>query len=152
MDKDSPSSGVQRPASGVALRRAHVEEIYAHAREARPAECCGLLGGREQAAQSLYRLRNVARDASVAYEASPGGLFAAQRTMRERGESLIGIYHSHPRAAEPVPSETDVRLAFYPEAVYFIAGFVEDAGVLRAFRIYEDARRWERVEFRVIED
>jgi proteasome lid subunit RPN8/RPN11 len=43
--------------------------------------------------------------------------------MRMRGEELLAIYHSHPRDAEPVPSETDVRLAFYPNVVYFIIGF-----------------------------
>lgn len=137
----------------ITLRHSHVEEIYAHARETRPAECCGLIGGgRDSVAQNLYRLRNVARDASVAYEASPGGLFSAQRTMRERGECLLGIYHSHPRAADPVPSDADVRLAFYPEAVYFIVGFRQGEGVLRAFRIFEGERRWERVEYRVIEE
>ncbi len=153
MDKDRASPNVLRPASSVVtLRRAHVEEICAHARAVRPAECCGLIGGRKLTAQSLYRMRNVARDTSVAYEASPSDLFAGQRLMRERGESLVGIYHSHPRAADPVPSETDVRLAFYPEAVYLIVGFREDAGVLRAFRIYEAERRWEPLEYRLTDD
>ena len=126
--------------------------MFAHARECAPAECCGLLGGREARAESVYRLRNVARDPSVAYEAAPEELFDAQRRMRARGEGLVGIYHSHPRSSEPAPSQTDVRLAFYPAAVYFIIGFDEQRGcVLRAFRISEREGRWERAEFEISE-
>ncbi len=132
----------------ITLLRAQVEEIYAHAREASPAECCGLVGGTgEGRARSIYRLRNVASDPCVAYEAAPEELFAAQRRMRERGEQLLGIYHSHPRASEPVPSQADVRLAYYPSAVYFIVGLSAQAETLRAFRISEEQDDWEHVEY-----
>ena len=102
------------------------DEMLAHARRASPEECCGLVGGRAGVASSVYPLRNVAGDALTAYEAAPEELFAAQRRMRAAGEELIGIYHSHPRARDPVPSQTDVKLAFYPSAVYFIIGFADD--------------------------
>lgn len=126
----------------------HFEEIFAYAREAAPTECCGLIGGTEDGtAKSLYSLRNVAADKIVSYEAAPEDLFAAQRQMRERGEELLGIYHSHPRSAEPVPSETDVRLAYYPQAVYFIVGLAGPQPVIRAFRISERDGRWEEVEY-----
>jgi proteasome lid subunit RPN8/RPN11 len=132
------------------LGRGLWEEMLAHARAAAPEECCGLLGGRGGAASSVYPLRNVAGDALVAYEAAPEELFAAQRRMREAGEELFGIYHSHPRARDPVPSAADVKLAFYPSAVYFIIGFDETGrGVLRAFRISEKEGRWERAEFKL---
>lgn len=71
--------------------------------------------------------------------------------MREQGETLIGIYHSHPLESDPAPSQTDVRRAFYPQAIYFIVGCASDDYVLRAFRLYERERRWERAEFAVIE-
>ena len=137
----------------ITVRRAHVEEMFAHARACAPEECCGLVGGRGARASSVYRLRNVARDAHVAYEAAPEELFAAQREMRARGEELVGIYHSHPRAHEPAPSVADVRLAFYPSAVYFIIGFAhEGEGVLRAFRISEGERSWEPVRWEATEE
>ncbi len=133
-------------ARGIRLGRGLAEELFARAREAAPEECCGLLGGRGAEAESVYPLRNAARDARVAYEAAPEELFAAQRAMRGRGERLLAIYHSHPRSADPVPSAADVRLAFYPAAVYLIIGFDETGrGVLGAFRIYEREGRWERV-------
>src|SRR5688500_17802595 len=134
-------------AFNILLRRALVEEMFAHARASSPEECCGLLGGRAGLAESVYRLRNVAGEASVAYEAAPEDLFAAQRRMREGGEELLGIYHSHPRSADPVPSPTDVKLAFYPSALYFIVGLGGGAPVIRAFRIAEREGSWERAEF-----
>ena len=134
------------------LRRALWDEMLGHARASAPEECCGLLGGSGRAAASVYPLRNTAPDPLVAYEAAPEELFAAQRRMRERGEELVAIYHSHPRARDPVPSPADVQLAFYPSAVYFIIGFDERGrGVLRAFRISEREGRWERVGFEIKE-
>src|ERR1041385_1378530 len=107
----------------IQVNRAHYDEIIAHARAAAPHECCGLIGGTTDGqAQSIYRTRNMAADSLVAYEAAPEDLFAAQRTMRQRGEELLAIYHSHPRSSDPQPSVTDVRLAYYPSAVYLIVG------------------------------
>lgn len=127
--------------------------MLAHAREASPAECCGLIGGRDGRAETVYPMRNVAPAPLVSYEAALDDLVAAPKLMRKRGEQLVGIYHSHPRADDPVPSATDVRLAYYPEAVYFIIGFNhEGAGVVRAFRIFERQARWERVSFGIVED
>ena len=124
--------------------------MVAHARAAAPAECCGLVGGRGEEAESVYRLRNVASRAETAYEAAPEDLFEAQRLMRARGERLLGVYHSHPRSEDPAPSERDVRLAFYPEAVYFIIGFARGGEPLvGAFRIYEAEGRWERADVAV---
>jgi proteasome lid subunit RPN8/RPN11 len=124
--------------------------MFAHARGCAPEECCGLLGGEGDSAANVYPLRNVAPRPEVAYEAAPEELFEAQRRMRARGETLAGVYHSHPRSKDPEPSRTDVRLAFYPDAFYFIIGF-DDAGecVLRAFRISEREGRWEPAPFEV---
>jgi proteasome lid subunit RPN8/RPN11 len=130
------------------LTPVQLESIFACAEEAAPAECCGLIGGTEEGvAKNIYSLRNVAADRSVSYEAAPEDLFTAQRQMRERGEELLAIYHSHPRSADPTPSETDVRLAFYPQAVYFIIGLGGPRPVARAFRISEREERWQEVEY-----
>jgi [CysO sulfur-carrier protein]-S-L-cysteine hydrolase len=132
------------------ITSAHLNQIVAHALETNPHECCGLIGGaRNGQAQTIYRTRNIAANPEVTYEAAPEDLFAAQRAMRERGEQLLAIYHSHPRAKDPEPSATDVRLAYYPAAVYFIVGLEGDAPCVRAFRISEREGRWERVEFTV---
>lgn len=135
----------------IKLKQNQTAAIFAHARRALPQECCGLLGGRDSFILSVYELKNIAANPLVEYEAAPKDLFVAQKSMRERGETLLAIYHSHPRQCSPVPSETDVRRAFYPNVIYFIIGFAEKEPVLRAFRIYENERLWEVAEFSVLE-
>ena len=135
----------------ISITKEQVSEIIAHAREAAPHECCGLIGGTaDGVARSIYRARNIAANPLVTYEAAPEDLFAAQRKMRERGEELIAIYHSHPRSSDPQPSATDVRLAYYPSAVYLIVGLENYEPCLRAFRISESEGRWEGVEFEIV--
>ena len=136
----------------ISLKQAYVNEIISHALEAAPRECCGLIGGNDARTKSVYPLRNVAPDPLVTYEAAPEDLFAAQRSMRDRGEELVAIYHSHPRSSDPKPSETDVRLAYYPSAVYFIVGLGSPEPSLRAFRISEREGRWEPAEYEVVND
>jgi proteasome lid subunit RPN8/RPN11 len=135
----------------IQFRREHLEAMIAHAREAAPAECCGLVGGTSGTqASSLYRLRNVTSEPELRYEAAPEDLFTAQRQMRERGEELLAIYHSHPRSDEPSPSETDVRQAFYPSATYLIIGLAGTAPVVKAFSISEREHRWHQVEYEIV--
>ena len=128
-----------------------IKAIISHAREAVPQECCGLIGGSiDGRAETIYPAKNVATNPLVAYEAAAEDLFSAQRAMRERGEQLLAIYHSHPRAIDPQPSPTDVRLAYYPSAVYLIAGLGNNEGSLRAFRIDERTGSWEPIEYEII--
>jgi len=128
-------------------------EVFAHARETNPDECCGLVGGsNEGRVVNIYRLRNIAPAPLISYEAAPEELFAAQRLMRDRGEQLLAIYHSHPRSTEPLPSDTDVRLAYYPETFYLIIGLAGDQPVLRAFHISEKEHRWNEVEYEITDE
>ena len=134
----------------IRLTQVHLNEIISHAREAAPHECCGLIGGTSNGqALTIYRTRNIAANPEVTYEAAPEDLFAAQRAMRERDEQLIAIYHSHPRAKDPEPSATDVRLAYYPSAVYLIVGLGAAEPCVSAFRISEREGSWEPVDFTI---
>ncbi|MBA3355110.1 MAG: M67 family metallopeptidase [Pyrinomonadaceae bacterium] len=136
----------------IILRNAQLTEIFAHARQATPFECCGLIGGVNDRATSIHPLRNVACNPRIAYEAAPEELFAAQKQMRERDEQLLAIYHSHPRSTEPVPSETDVRLAYYPAAIYLIIGLGGANPIMRGFRISERGKTWQQVEYAVADE
>ena len=135
----------------IRLTTAQFDHIIAHAREAAPKECCGLIGGLiEGTAQTIYPTRNIANDPLTNYEAAPEDLFAAQRAMRECGEQLLAIYHSHPRSADPQPSATDVRLAYYPSAVYLIVGLGAPEPSLKAFRIDEREGQWAPIDYQVV--
>ena len=132
----------------ITLQRSQRDQILSYARAADPAECCGLIGGTQKSlASSIYPLRNIAANTTTSYEAAPEDLFNAQRQMRDNGEELLAIYHSHPRSVEPAPSQTDVRLAYYPQALYFIIGLAGPTPVMRAFRISEREQLWNEVEY-----
>ena len=111
--------------------------IEEHARREHPAECCGLLSGSNGMITDIHRLRNDADKPETRYFATPEELFAAMRRIRESEQVLLGVYHSHPRTPA-YPSASDVEMAFYPEAFYFIIS-LEPRVELRAFKI-EDAR------------
>jgi proteasome lid subunit RPN8/RPN11 len=104
-----------------------------HACRALPAECCGLLSGSDGVITDWHPLRNVADKPETRYYATPEELFAAMRRIRDANQKLLGIYHSHPRTPA-YPSASDVEMAFYPEAVYFIVS-LEPQIDLRAYRI-----------------
>ena len=121
--------------------------IERHALRSRPSECCGLLSGKNGLITDAHPLRNDADRPETRYFASPEDLFSAMRKIREAGQNLLGIYHSHPRA-QAYPSAADVEMAFYPEAVYFIIS-LEPRIDLRAFKI--ENSRIETLDVAVVE-
>ena len=54
--------------------------------------------------------------------------------IEDSGLELGAIYHSHTRS-EPYPSQTDINLAFYPDAAYVIVGVAGEEPEVRAFTI-----------------
>jgi [CysO sulfur-carrier protein]-S-L-cysteine hydrolase len=95
-----------------------VEEIVAHAREDAPNECCGMLGGSDGHATTVYRATN-AEASPLRYSIDAKEQFDLMRRIEDAGEELVGIYHSHTGSAA-YPSQTDVNLAGWPDAVYVI--------------------------------
>jgi proteasome lid subunit RPN8/RPN11 len=75
------------------LRR-HGEETYPH-------ECCGVLlgtfNGDAKSVTSVARCGNTRSDSPHnRYNIDPKELIRIQREGRERGEDIVGFYHSHP--------------------------------------------------------
>jgi proteasome lid subunit RPN8/RPN11 len=110
------------------------EALLAEARREPALECCGLLAGRGALISTVLPARN-ALSSATAYEIAPSDLFALFRKMREQKLDHLGIYHSHPQG-DNVPSLTDLRQAYYPDAAYFVISPCPDtARAVRAFRI-----------------
>jgi proteasome lid subunit RPN8/RPN11 len=109
------------------------EELLAHAREDAPNECCGLIGGEDGVAKTVYRARN-AEASPLRYNLDPQDQFRIMTEMEERGEELSAIYHSH-TASPAFPSQTDINLAAYPDALYLIVSLADGENDLRGFRI-----------------
>jgi len=107
--------------------------IVAHAREAAPLECCGLLIGRGDEIVQAARARNVAGAPATRFIVDPADHFAARRTARARGLDVIGFYHSHP-TSPPVPSARDVAEFGYAGHLYAIVSLIGNDPEIRLFR------------------
>lgn len=118
------------------ISRSIYEELVEHARAEAPNECCGLIGGENGEAKSVYRARN-AEASPLRYNLDPQDQFRIMSEMEERGEELSAIYHSH-TASPAYPSQTDINLAAYPDAIYLIVSLAEDEAPLRGFEIRDD--------------
>ena len=103
-----------------------------HARRHPREEVCGLLGGRDGTAVRYYPATNIAAHPAREYLMDPRQQIDAMRRMREGGEALLGIFHSHPDSAAE-PSDTDLARAAYPDTIYLIAGPVGERMELRAY-------------------
>jgi len=110
------------------ISRRLVDEMVAHAREDLPNECCGLLGGRDGVATTVYRARNHFAS-PLRFGVHPDDLFRiTQKELPGRDEELVAIYHSHTKSAA-YPSQTDLNEAqnSWPEAMWVIVS-LEDPG------------------------
>src|SRR5437764_13373534 len=115
------------------LSRALYDEMIAHALQDAPDECCGMIASRNGSAAKLYRATNAAHS-PLRYEIDGAEQYRIQMEIEDSGLDLGGIYHSHTRSS-PYPSQTDINLAFYPEALYVIVGVARDEPEVRAYPI-----------------
>jgi len=109
------------------------DQMVAHAREEAPNECCGMVASRNGEAVRVYRATNAAAS-PLRYEIDGGEQYRIQMAIDDDELDLGAIYHSHTRS-DPYPSQTDINLAFYPDAVYVIVGLADAEPEVRAFRI-----------------
>ena len=109
------------------------DEMIEHAREEAPNECCGMLASRDGQVVKLYRALNAAAS-PLRYEIDGADQYRIQMDIDQADLELGAIYHSHTRT-EPYPSQTDINLAFYPEALYVIVGLGGAEPEVRAFTI-----------------
>ena len=112
------------------------EEIVEQALREFPNECCGLIASEADVPVKVFPMTNA--DASPAtYRLDGKEQLKVFDELDERGWDLWGIYHSHTHS-EAYPSETDRRLAFYPEARYLVVSLAErEDPVMRSFFIVD---------------
>ena len=122
-----------------------IDTVVAHAREAAPDECCGLLIGRGDDIVAARRTPNVSARPATRFEIDPKGHIEGRRDARARGLDVAGFYHSHPHSPAE-PSSADVAEANYPEHIYLIVSLAGDAPDVQAFRL-DDRGNFHRVSF-----
>jgi proteasome lid subunit RPN8/RPN11 len=117
------------------ISRQLLDEVIEHARAEAPNECCGMIAAADGSAVAVHRARNTAAS-PLRYEMDGMEQYRIQTTIEDAGLDLGAIYHSHTRSA-PYPSQTDVNLAFYPEALYVIVGLKGDEPDVKAYTIVD---------------
>ncbi|MFI5102783.1 MAG: Mov34/MPN/PAD-1 family protein [Terriglobales bacterium] len=114
------------PSAYVSLRQ-HGEETYPH-------ECCGVLLGRfddgSRTVSRIARCGNTRTDSPQnRYNIDPRELIRIQREGRERGEDIVGFYHSHPD--HPAQwSSTDLAEAHWFGCSYVITSVEKGAATI----------------------
>ncbi len=117
------------------IAQALIDELLAHARADAPNECCGMIASRDGEAVAVHRATNAAAS-PLRYEIEGREQLKIMDAIEDAGLDLGAIYHSHTRSA-PEPSQTDINLAFYPEALYVIVGLEAGEPDVRAWRIVD---------------
>jgi proteasome lid subunit RPN8/RPN11 len=101
-----------------------------------PNECCGVIAASGGVPVKVFAMANA--DASpVTYRLDGREQLKVFDDMEDKGWDLWAIYHSHTHS-EAYPSETDVKLAFYPEARYILLSLADrENPVMRSFEIID---------------
>jgi len=116
------------------IAKALCDEMIEHARREAPNECCGMVAARDGQAVKIYRAVNAAAS-PLRYEIDGAEQYRIQMEIDDADLELGAIYHSHTRT-DPYPSQTDINLAFYPDALYLIVGVADpQAPQLRGYSI-----------------
>jgi|SRR5215472_4165862 len=116
------------------------EAIRRHGEETYPHECCGVLLGQMdgdiRVVTSTARCGNTRTDSPQnRYHIDPKELIRIQREGRERGEDILGFYHSHPD--HPAQwSQTDLAEAHWIGCSYVITSVTKGrADVTSSFEL-----------------
>lgn len=145
----------------VAIDRAALSLLEAHAIETYPDECCGVVVSHGDGTCSVMRIRNIQnemhasdpenypRTARTAYAGHPADLRDALEAADAEGSSLLAFYHSHPDheayfSDEDVAQATPFGEPSYPDALQLVVS-VYDRAVkgMKAFRWSGDSETYE---------
>lgn len=132
------------------LQVATLDAIYAHAKEAFPDECCGVILS-DGVVEFVRRCRNIQneqhakdpetypRDARTAYIMDPNDLIRIHKEAETENRPIKAFYHSHPNH-DAYFSEKDKADAtawdepMYPDAAYLVVSlYGEEIRVSRAY-------------------
>ena len=104
------------------IEKSALDEAIAHATEAYPSECCGVLLGKWGEVRRVTKAERTGNKnderAHDRYEIDPADLNRIDKKARQEGLDILGIYHSHPDHPDR-PSQFD-RDRGQPDMSYII--------------------------------
>jgi proteasome lid subunit RPN8/RPN11 len=122
-------------ASEIQIPRKLTNQLLHLAQLSPDAEICGLIGGKDGIPHTCYPVENAAEQPHQRFLLDAKQQISAFKEIRDKGEELFAIYHSHPDAPAE-PSRYDLEQAAYPDTLYLIIS-LNTKGVLemRGFKI-----------------
>lgn len=129
-------SGVRSDMSAVRLPRSIFNQLLLLAQKSPKEEICGLISRDRHGFKKCYPVVNTADDKKHFFALDPKGQIEAMRSMREHGEELAAIYHSH-LDSPPLPSLADIEQHEYPGVLYLIISLgTKGLPEMRGFHIH----------------
>jgi len=132
----------------ILLPRHLVQQVFHQAQASPETEICGLISSDPQGTLRGYPVANVSGEPTHLFDMDARAQVNAMREIRERGETLFAIYHSHPHAP-PEPSARDREQISYPDAYYLIVS-LNIKGVLEMRAWKPEAENLREVRLQII--
>lgn len=141
------------------LTTSQIAELYAHAGETFPSECCGmLLRDTATGAVEVRRCTNVydqmaaedpenfPRDSRTAYLIDPAEQVAILKQVDKKTLEIVAFYHSHPEHDAYFSAEDKAKAMMfdeplYPDAVHVVVSFKSSGSRRITFYRWDEASR-----------
>lgn len=140
----------------IRLTETQIDQIKAAGIAAYPAECCGLLIGRQLAGDTIAVTRiqpspdGYGGLGNDRFEIDPQIRIDVERELRGTAERVIGHYHSHPDHPA-MPSQTDLEMAFEPDLIWLIVSIKDGAaGDIKAHQLDETQQKFAEIPISMI--
>jgi len=122
----------------ISIPRKIVQNLLYHAQQSSSEEVCGLVSSKNNIATQSYPIKNTATNPAEFFNLDAQQQIQAMAEMRNKQEQLFAIYHSHP-TAPAIPSQTDLKLANYPEVLYLIISLnIKGIMEIRGYQLQND--------------
>ena len=124
----------------------HISENYyfqleAYAEKQLPNEAValifGVVSGRDVFVKRIELLKNESTSNRTSFSVNPEIQYTLLMDADNRGESMVGIFHSHP--APPKPSQSDLKNMRLNPVIWLIASKTSGEWVTKAYILEEEA-------------
>jgi len=122
------------------ISRRNLTRLYEHAEMLLPVEAVALLFGTTSGvsvyANRVELMENTSKTILTSFSVDPEAEYNLLIEAEKRGESLVGIFHSHP--APPKPSLTDMRNMYLNPVIWLIASKLTGKWIIKGYVLDAD--------------
>jgi proteasome lid subunit RPN8/RPN11 len=133
----------------VEINKELLDKLIEHAQKSYPYESCGILVGQPGKIMDVNFVENkIMERKRDRYEIDPGDFLKVDKLTREKGQEIIGFYHSHPDHPA-LPSDFDIEHA-WPEYIYIIISVVNgNKHNVKAWKLFPDNKKIKEEELNI---